>query len=118
MKESYAEHLRHQHDNDGGLSATLAVDHEKIAAELRNLPEPLMPAVHGQYLFAMTGTAEERHAAVDAWAARHHVTAKWELGVGYCARAPLGRSEMAALALPVVTGYAPEASEPELAVSA
>ena len=120
MKESYAEHLRHQHEEDGGLAGQLAADRERIAAELRNLPEPLMPAAHDQILLAMAGTAEERQAAVDAWAARHHVTATWVLGLGYCARVPLAKSDLLAVALPVVTGYgedAPVSRDPELAVA-
>jgi hypothetical protein len=104
MKESYAEHMRRQYDEDSGLAARIAVAHEKTAAELRNLPENLMatPAAP-TYLFAMTGTAEERRAAVDAWAARHHVTAGWELGIGYSARVQNGPSAWLAMALPVVT---------------
>ena len=105
MKDSYADHLRHQHEDDGGLSARLAIAHEKTATELRNLPETLMPVAPNQYFFAMVGTAEERRAAVDAWAARHHVTATWQLGLGYCAHVP-GEITMTAMALPVVTGYA------------
>jgi hypothetical protein len=99
MKESYAEHLRRQYEADGGLSARLAVAHEHAATEVRNLPENLMPATVAQHFYAMQGTAEERRAAVDAWAARHHVTAKWLPGAGYCARVDDGPLSMIALAL-------------------
>ena len=121
MPDSYTDWQRGQHDEDGGLALQLAADRERIAAELRHLPEPLMPAAHDQILLAMAGTAGERQAAVDAWAARHHVTAGWVLGLGYCARVPLAKSDLLAVALPVVTGYGedtPVSRDPELAVAA
>jgi len=113
MPDSYTGWQRCQHDKDGGLSARLAVAHEHAAAEVRDLPETLMPATASQHFFAMTGTPEERRAQVDAWAARHHVTAGWVPGMGYCARVEDGPLSMIALALgagvpaePDLAGYA------------
>ena len=102
MPDSYTDWQRHQHDEDGGLSARLAIAHQHAAAEVTNLPEPLMPATVTQHFIAMQGTAEERRAAVDAWATRHHVTARWLPGAGYCARVDDGPLSMIALALPEV----------------
>ena len=108
MPDSYTGWQRCQHDKDGGLSARLAVAHEHAAAEVRDLPETLMPATASQHFFAMTGTPEERRAQVDAWAARHHVTAGWVPGMGYCARVEDGPLSMIALALGINAPAAPD----------
>ena len=88
-----------QHDADGGLAASIASSHEQTANALRNLPDDLMAVTTDQYLFATKGTDEERHAAVDAWAAAHHVTAGYRDG-RYCAKVQLGLIPCVAIAIP------------------
>ena len=110
MPDSYTDWQRCQHGKDGGLSARLAVAHQHAATEVRDLPENLMPATASQHFYALTGTPDERRAQVDAWAARHHVTAGWVPGMGYCARVDDGPLSMVALAL-----GAGAPSEPDLA---
>ena len=100
--DSYTDRERRHHTADGGFTAALAIAHQVIAAECRDLPEGLLAAGANQYFYAVTGTIEERHAAVDAWAARHHVPAGWNSDLGYyCARVSLGASSMMAVATPV-----------------
>jgi hypothetical protein len=79
-----------QHDADGGFAATLAAGHAKIAADLRDHAGDLMPVAADQYLFATQGTDDDRRAAVDAWAADHHVTAGWDDRFGYHAKVMFG----------------------------
>jgi len=87
-----------QHD-DGGYTATLAVTHEKIAADLREHAGDLMPVAADQYLFATKGTDEDRRAAIDAWAAEHHVTAGWDDRYGYHAKVMFGPMSEVAVAV-------------------
>ena len=95
-KDSYANRER---DADGGYTATLAVTHEKIAADLRAHTGDLMPVAADQYLFATKGTDEDRRAAIDAWAAEHHVTAGWDDQFGYCAKVMFGPMSEVAVAV-------------------
>ena len=88
-----------QHDADGGLAASIASSHEQTANALRNLPDDLMAVTTDQYLFATKGTDEDRRAAVDAWAAAHHVTAGYRDG-RYCAKVLLGLIPCVAIAIP------------------
>jgi len=115
MQDTYADHLRRQYEADGGLAARLAVAHEHAAAEVRNLPEALMAATASQHFYAMSGTAEERRAEIDAWASRHRVGAGWVPGAGYMARVEDGPLVMIALALPVLAGDVPPSREQEVA---
>ncbi len=89
-----------QHDADGGLAASLASSHEQVAPVLRNLPDNLVAAGTDQYLYAIKGTDAERHAAIDAWAAAHHVTAEHREGIGYYAKISLGAISVLAIAIP------------------
>ena len=86
-KDSYSNQER---DADGGYTATLAVYHEQIARDLRTKTGDLMPVAADQYLFAAKGTDDDRRAAVDAWAADHHVTAGWDDRFGYHAKVMFG----------------------------
>jgi hypothetical protein len=86
VNDSYTDWQRRQHDADGGFAAALASGHERAATVLRNLPDNLLAVATTQYVFAATGYYDDRKAAVDAWAAAHHVTAGWLDGTGYCAR--------------------------------
>ena len=113
--DSYTEYQRRLHNLDGGFSARLAVAMHHAADETRNLPEDLMPAGMTESFYAMTGSAEYRRAQVDAWAARHHVKAKWVPGAGYLARVEDGALSMMAVALPVLAGDVPPSREQEVA---
>ena len=88
-----------QPDADGGFAASLASSHEQAANALRNLPDNLMAVPTDQYVFATKGTDEERRAAVDAWAAAHHVTAGYQRD-RYCAKVLLGLIPCVAIAIP------------------
>lgn len=90
MPDSYTDYQRRQHAADGGFAAALASGHERAAAVLRNLPGDLMAVAAEQYAFATQGTEGDRRAAVDAWAAAHHVTAGLRDGIGYSARLACG----------------------------
>jgi hypothetical protein len=90
MNDPYTDHQRQQHDADGGFAASLAAGHERAATVLRNLPDDLIAVATTQFLFAVKGGYEDREAAVDAWAAAHHVEAGWVDGTGYCARLECG----------------------------
>lgn len=90
MNDSYTDWQRRQHDADGGFAAALASGHERAATVLRNLPDTLLAVATEQYVYAATGYYDDRKAAVDAWAAAHHVAARWVDGTGYCARLACG----------------------------
>lgn len=100
---------RRQHDQDGGFTAALALAYQLIAREIKNLPDGLIATPASQQFYATTGTIEQRHAVVDAWAADHHVTAKWDEATGmYTAKVRIGLSSMRASAVPVCEPASPE----------
>ena len=88
-----------QYDLDSGHAASLAAGHEQAAALLRNLPATLIAAGGTQYLYATQGDDAGRAAAVDTWAAAHHVTARHRDGIGYCAELPCGAYSVMAVAI-------------------
>lgn len=102
MDGNYTPGESRQRDADGGFGLSTAIAHKLMADECHDLPENLIVASVNQYFFATLGTVEDRHAAVDAWAARHHVEAGWNTELGYCARVFIGSSSMMAIAAPVL----------------
>jgi hypothetical protein len=100
--DSYTEAERQQHAADGGTGLATAVAHQLIARECHDLPENLIVAPADQQFYAAAGTIADRQAAVDAWAARHGVTAQWDEAAGmYSAKVRIGTSSMRASAVPV-----------------
>jgi hypothetical protein len=101
MKEPTKEtRANRDREADGGFAASLAVAHEQVAPVLRNLPDNLIAAGGTQYLYATQGTDAERQAAVDDWAAAHHVKAGDRDGIGYCAEVTFGPYSCMAVATP------------------
>jgi len=84
-----------------------AQDREDAAASLEEAAKivresgALASIGHQVYLYAVDGTAGDRIAAVDAWAAGHHVQASSRPPLGYCAKVSLGSVPVWAVALPV-----------------
>lgn len=106
-------------DADGGFGHRLAGDLERAAADLRLMTEPLMPTIVNTYLYATTGSDEERRAAVDAWAARHHVPAGWSETSGwYCARVATDTMTVMAIAVSESEFPAPRDGSPLRGVAA
>jgi len=98
MTDSYTRW--HRAANAAAAREDLAVSLEEAAKLTRE--SSTLTAVGGtQYLWADTGTAEDRIAAIDAWATANHVTAASHPAVGYCARVSLGTVTVWAVALPV-----------------
>lgn len=115
MNDSYTDAERRQHAADGGYAASLAVGHEKAAAILRNLPPDLTAVATEQYAYAVTGTDEDRRAAVDAWARAHHVRSGMVPGLGYAARLQCGPLAVVVIAAPVSADVpAPREDSPRL----
>lgn len=115
MNDPYTDWQRRQHAADGGYAASLAVGHEKAAAVLRNLPPDLTAVATEQYAYAVTGTDEDRRAAVDAWAKAHHVPAAWHPLLGYAARLQCGPLAVVVIAAPVSADVpAPREDSPQL----
>lgn len=102
MNGPYTPHERGLRDDDGGHAARVAIALDKAAAETRHLPERLMAHAVTAHFYAASGTAGQRRAEVDAWAARHHVKAELLPGAGYVARVYDGALTMLAVAVPVI----------------